>query len=94
MSPEGDNILKMAESLSDSLSRRGMPVLKESDVSPSPSPLSSAKLFLDVELEQLADFNGVTLGVCAMNKKVCIIIYASLFNFMFILISCRVSLVQ
>uniref|UniRef100_A0A1X7UU03 Inositol hexakisphosphate and diphosphoinositol-pentakisphosphate kinase n=1 Tax=Amphimedon queenslandica TaxID=400682 RepID=A0A1X7UU03_AMPQE len=59
----------MAESLSDSLSRRGLPSLKESDVSPSPSPLSSTKLFLDVELEQLADFNGVTLGVCAMNKK-------------------------
>ena len=71
----------MAESLSDSLSRRGLSVLRESDLSPSPSPLSSVKLFLDVDLEQLADFNGVTLGVCAMNKKVGIII---IYLFMFI----------
>ena len=60
----------MAESLVSSREGSKETSCELVSTSPSPSPLSATKVFLDVELEYLDEFNGVTLGVCAMNKKV------------------------
>lgn len=43
--------------------------LYDDALSPSPT-LSLGHILLDTDFESLNDFVGVTIGVCAMNKKV------------------------